>query len=173
MRRALKFLHTLASCGLIGSLLGYLLVLAVAPQETARAYAETRQVLAALANYLLLPSLALALVSGLLAMAVHKPFLDLRWVWAKAVLGLSLFEATLAVVQAKASSAAEAAARLAGGEGDAALLAEIIANERPTLFAILALSVAQIVLGIWRPGLGAARANRGRVAARPVPIAED
>ncbi len=37
MRKALKFLHSVASCGLIGSLACYALLLVYAPQETPRA----------------------------------------------------------------------------------------------------------------------------------------
>ena len=66
MRKALKFLHTFASCGLIGALLGYSIVLIYAPQDTPRAYAEARQTITAFCNYLLLPSLAVALITGLL-----------------------------------------------------------------------------------------------------------
>lgn len=157
MRRTLKFLHTLAACGLVGALAGYMIVLVFSPQVTAQAYADMRQTISALSNYLLLPSLILALVSGLLSMAVHRPFQETRWAWAKALLGLSLFEATLAVVNAKAASAADEAAKIAAGQGDAAALATIIASEWMTLYAILALSAAQIALGIWRPRLGAGR----------------
>ncbi len=83
MRRAVKFLHTVASGGMIGAFLGYLVILAFSPQGSPQALADMRQTISALSNYLLLPSLAVALVSGLLSMVVHKPFLEHRWVWAK------------------------------------------------------------------------------------------
>jgi hypothetical protein len=156
MRRAVKFLHTVASGGMIGAFLGYLVILAFSPQGSPQALADMRQTVSALCNYLLLPSLAVALVSGLLSMAVHKPFLEHRWVWAKAVLGLSLFEATLAVIHAKAASASEEAAKIVTGEGDPAMLASIVANEWMTLGALLALCGAQVALGVWRPRLGKA-----------------
>jgi hypothetical protein len=154
MRKFVKFLHTFASCGLIGALLGYLVVLIVAPQATAQAYADKRLIIQGISQYILLPSLGISLVSGLISMMVHRPFQELRWVWAKAILGMSMFEATLAVIQAKASSAAEEATKLASGTGDPAALASMIANEWLTLYAILALSAAQVALGIWRPALG-------------------
>jgi fructose-specific phosphotransferase system IIC component len=88
MRKSLKILHTLAACGMVGAVLAYMVLLLAAPQDTATAYAELRQSIAALCDYLLLPSLALVLVSGLLSMAVHRPFLDKRWAWLKAALGL-------------------------------------------------------------------------------------
>jgi len=34
MRQSIKFLHTLSSCGLIGALVAYMLVLWKAPQES-------------------------------------------------------------------------------------------------------------------------------------------
>lgn len=154
MRRTLKFFHTLASCGLIGGLTAYGLVLLYAQQGSAQSYAAMRQTISLLSSYMLLPSLGIALISGLLAMMVHRPFQEMRWVWAKAILGMSLFEATLAIVQAKASSAVEEASRIAAGTGDPAALASLIAHEWMTLGAILALSLVQIILGIWRPRLG-------------------
>ena len=151
MRKALKFLHTLSSCGLIGALLAYWIILIYAPQESPRAYADARQTISLFCNYLLLPSLAVALVSGLLSMAAHRPFLDTRWAWLKAVLGLSMFEATLAVVQSKAATAAAESAKVATGAGDRVLLAEALANEWGSLGMIMALSIAQVALGVWRP----------------------
>ncbi len=153
MRQTLKFFHTLASCGLIGALLGYMIVLIKAPHDTASTYADMRQTISALCNYILLPSLAIALVTGLLSMAVHRPFQEKRWAWVKALLGLSMFESTLAIIQAKANSAAELSAKIAHGEADTGALATSLSSEWSSLGAILALSIANIVLGVWRPSL--------------------
>lgn len=153
MRRALKFLHTLASSGIIGGLLGYMVVLVLAPQATPVAYADVRQTIVALCNYIILPSLALALVSGLLAMAAHRPFFDTRWAWIKALLGLMMFEATLGLVQAKATAAAAEATKITTGQGEPGALAEVLANEWLSLGALMALSIAQVALGVWRPRL--------------------
>jgi hypothetical protein len=151
MRKAIKFLHTLASCGLIGALLGYSIILICAPQDTPRAYAEARQTITAFCNYLLLPSLAVALITGLLSMVAHRPFLGTRWAWFKAFLGLSMFEATFAIVQSKATTASVESAKFVTGAGDPGGLADALANEWGSLGAIMALSIAQIVLGVWRP----------------------
>ena len=78
MRRAGKFMHTCAACGMIGALLAYAIVLTTAPQDTAQSYADMRQTVSALCSYLLLPSMALALISGLLSMAVHRPVIGER-----------------------------------------------------------------------------------------------
>lgn len=153
MRKALKFFHTFASCGLIGALLGYIIILFYAPQDTARSYAEARQTISAICNYLLLPSLAIALVTGLLSMAAHQPFQDQRWVWVKALLGLSMFEATLAIIQSKATTAAAVAADIAAGAAPPGALDAALSTEWQSLGAILALSIANIALGVWRPRL--------------------
>ena len=153
MRKTLKLIHILASCGLIGALLGYVIVLNFAPQDTPRSYAEARQTIVLMCNYVLVPSLAAALVSGLLSMAAHRPFLDTRWAWLKALLGLSMFEATLAIVQSKATAAAAEASSVMLGEGEPGALAEALANEWLSLGAIMALSIAQVALGVWRPRL--------------------
>ena len=79
MRKTWKFLHTLAACGVIGALLGYAVLLAHAPQDTPEAYAAMRQSISALCDYILFPSLAVVLITGLLAMAAHHPFVEMRW----------------------------------------------------------------------------------------------
>jgi hypothetical protein len=151
MRKTLKFLHTVAACGMVGAVLGYGLVLIGTGEDTPRAYADMRQTVSALANYLLLPSMGVALLTGFLAIAWHRPFHDLGWVWIKAALGLSVFEATLVTIQAKANRAGEVASRIVAGEAGPDELAAAITNEWAALAAILALVLAQIALGIWRP----------------------
>jgi hypothetical protein len=153
MRRLVKFLHTCAACGMAGALLAYALVLTLAPQDTAQSYADMRQTVSALCSYLLLPSMALALISGLLSMVVHKPFMDQRWVWLKAILGLSVFEATLGVVGSKAGTAAAVSAKIAAGSPAADELARAIAHEWMALGVILTLLLVNIAVAIWRPRL--------------------
>lgn len=153
MRKVLKILHTLAAGGLIGGLGGYMLLLAMAPQETPAAYADLRQSIAALSNYLLLPSLAVGLVSGLLSMAQHRPFIDKGWAWLKAVMGILMFKGVLTVIGAHADQAAGVSRRIADGEPVAEVLDAAIAYEWHTLWVVMALSVANVVLGIWRPRL--------------------
>ena len=153
MRKATKILHTLASCGLIGALMGYIVILLAAPQDTPLAYSNARASIAALCNYLLLPSLAIALMSGLLSMVVHPPFREVRWAWLKALLGLSMFEATLGIIGSKASAAASLSARIAAGEAEQKALADTISSEWGALAAIMLLSLANVVVGIWRPSL--------------------
>ncbi|MEO1241977.1 MAG: DUF2269 family protein [Pseudomonadota bacterium] len=149
----MKILHTLAACGLIGGLGCYMIMLVAAPQaqSTPAAYADLRQSISVISNYVLLPSLALALVSGLLSMAVHQPFLDKGWVWIKALLGILMFKGVLTIVSAKADYAATVALRIANGEAPADALGALLVLEWWTLVAVMAISIANIVLGVWRP----------------------
>ena len=151
MRKLLKVLHTLAACGLIGGLGCYMILLAVSPHETPAAYAELRLAIAAISNYVLLPSLAVAVISGLLAFMVHRPFLNQGWAWMKAASGILMFKGVLTIVGAKADHAADVSRRIADGEQVTELLHESIAYEWYTLAIVLALSIANVVLGIWRP----------------------
>ncbi len=173
MRKLLKILHSLASCGLIGGLLAYMIVLLAATPGSAAAYADMRGSIAAISNWLLLPSLAIALLSGLLAMAVHKPFLDKGWVWIKAAMGILMFKGVLTIVGAKANYAAGLSERIANGEAAPDALSVALAYEWYTLGAILALSAANVVLGVWRPALKRrAHSRERRVANTPPPAAE-
>jgi hypothetical protein len=116
-------------------------------------YADLRASISAICDYLLVPSLAVALVSGLVAMAVHAPFLDQRWAWAKALLGISMFEGTLGFVGHKATTAAEFSAKVADGAATQAELDAAIASEWQALGVVLALTVANVILGVWRPAM--------------------
>jgi hypothetical protein len=160
MRKTLKIFHTLSSCGLLGGLAAYAVLLLYAPQDSAQQLADVRLTISHLANYILIPSLGVALVTGLLALMVHRPFQEMRWVWLKALLGFALFESTLAVVSAKAGAAATAAQKIVEGAETPENLAAIIASEWTTLAAIVALSVAQVVVGVWRPPLAKRRPAR-------------
>ena len=153
LRKTLKILHTLAACGLIGGLLGYMVLLTWAPQATPAAYADLRQSIAALSSTILVPSLAVALISGLLSMAVHRPYLDKRWAWVKAAMGIIMFKGVLTIAGFKAGPAADLARRIAEGEAAGPRLEEVIAYEWSALVVMLALSVANVVLGVWRPRL--------------------
>lgn len=153
MRKTVKILHSITAGGLVGGLACYAILLAMAPQGTPAAYADLRQSITVVSDYVLLPSLAVALVSGLLSMVVHRPFLDKGWVWIKALLGILMFKGTLTIVSAKADYAATMAARMAAGEAPPDALAGMIRLEWGTLAVVGAIAVANVVLGVWRPKL--------------------
>jgi len=150
-RKSLKILHSLASCGLIGGLACYMILLVYAPQENAEAYADLRQGIAAISDYVLLPSLAVALITGFLSMAVHRPYQDRGWALLKAALGILMFKGTLVVIGGNAGYAASISRRIAEGEPVEDLLARAIGHEWGTLWVVMALSVVNVVLGVWRP----------------------
>lgn len=153
LRRLLKILHTIASGGLIGGLLAYMVILLSAPQETPQAYADMRVTIAVLSNYVLLPSLAIGLVSGLLSMAAHRPYTEKAWAWIKAATGILMFKGVLTIVGAKADYAASVSERIASGELQVDVLEKALAYEWQALITIFAISVINIVLGVWRPNI--------------------
>ncbi|WMS41958.1 DUF2269 family protein [Acuticoccus sp. MNP-M23] len=153
MRKTVKILHSIAACGLIGGIMSYMVLLVVAAPATADGFVQLRSLIAAVSNYVLLPSLAVGLVSGLLSMIVHRPFLEKGWVWLKAALGILMFKGVLTIIGAKADYAADLAAKIAAGTASPERLERMLTLEWYTLIVVLAVAVANIVLGVWRPGL--------------------
>lgn len=152
-RKLVKIGHTVSAAGLIGGLAAYMVLLSVSAPTEPEAYAGLRQSIAVISNWVLLPSLAVALVSGLLSMVVHPPFLDRGWVWIKAAMGILMFKGVLTIVSAKSAYAARVAAEIAAGEAAPDALDALLRLEWGTLWAVMALSVANVVIGIWRPRL--------------------
>lgn len=153
MRQTVKFLHTISSCGLLGGLCAYMIVLLKAPAGSAASFADMRLTISAISDYIIIPSLGISLVTGLLSMMVHRPYQEKRWAWVKALLGMAMFESTLAITQAKATTAAALAVRAVEGADVAADLATALSSEWTALLAITGLSLLQIGFGIWRPSL--------------------
>ena len=170
-KMTLKVLHTLAACGLIGGLGAYMLMLVLAPQETAADYADLRETIKAISDYLLLPSLALALVTGLLAMVVHYPFQERGWAWIKAASGILMFKGILTIVSAKAGHAAEMSRKIAEGAAPPDALKGLVDLEWGTLWIVMALSVANVALGVWRPKR-IFPASKSEAASAPVRVLE-
>lgn len=152
MRRLLKFLHTLGAIGFAGGIAGYLIFLSTGPEVMpTEDFARFRDALASLSRWLIVPSLAAVMLSGVLSMAVHHPFHNAGWVWAKAGLGLVMFEAALASIDGPARRAAQAAADAAAGSIDAAELAAGVNDRVGALWVMLALAAINVILAIWRP----------------------
>lgn len=106
--------------------------------------------MAKIAAWIVGPSLVVTVISGLLAIVANPVFQDLGWVWVKAATGLLMIEGGLHVmgpIQDEAKQGAEALARAP----NAADLARLISSERDTLWVLLAVSAANIALGVWRP----------------------
>lgn len=154
MKRLLKFLHTIGAIGLMGAMASLLVLLDLAPPPTSLAgYALIRGAMGAIATWIFFPSLALTLIAGLLAIAFSRGFHNAGWVWLKALSGVLVFESGFARVLGPMQQEAERSAKALAGQVDPATLAASLGAERGTLWVLLAVAVANVVLGVWRPRL--------------------
>jgi uncharacterized membrane protein len=161
MRRLLKFLHTMGAIGLMGAMACLLVLVIVAPPPTSLAeYASLYGAMAKIASWILFPSLALTLVGGLLAMAWNNAFLEAGWVWAKLGTGVLIFEGGLVYVQGPIKEEAERSAAALAGHPDAAIPLGSYGAEPYSLWLLLAVAAANVVLGVWRPRFSA-RSRKG------------
>ena len=152
MKKLLKVLHTLGAIGLTGAAAVHLLLLYTGPSPAPTPeFAATREALAIITGWVLLPSLVLVLISGLLAIAAHPPFGNFAWVWIKALLSLSIFQTTLMLVHGPVNDNADAAAQAVAGELDAGMLADALHSEAGALWVVLVVCVMNVVLAILRP----------------------
>lgn len=158
MRKFVKILHSVTALGFGGGMAAYIFILLAAPEITdISQHLVLRTSLAFVAKWLVLPSMILVIVTGLVSMIVHHPFMNAPWVWAKTLSGLLIFEATLASLDAPAQAAKRAAIRAANGELSAAELAPLIRDEWTAWWILLALAVLNVVIGVWRPRFGLRR----------------
>lgn len=153
LRKLIKILHEVGAIGVVGSFAACIVLGAKAPPLPLIAYAAARQQIAVIAQWLLVPSLAVVLISGLLAIAANKAYVDAGWAWLKALLGVSMFEGTLVTVAGSARHAAELSALAAAGHADPAQLAQVLRTESGSLWLLLTLALANIVIAVWRPRL--------------------
>ncbi len=151
LKKPMKALHELGAIGVTGSFATCLILFMTAPRNSLNAYAVTCQAIATIAQWLLVPSLALVLVTGLLAMILNSVYLEAGWAWLKALLGIGIFEGTLQTVVAGARRAAELSVLATSGHGDPAQLSQLLRAESNGLKLLLLLCLVNIVLGIWRP----------------------
>lgn len=160
LRRTVKFLHTVSGLGLVGGLAAYMLVLWAGPgMEELAAYAALRESLAVLARWLILPSMAGVVVSGLLAMMMNFAYMEAPWAWMKLLAGILVFEATLASVDGPARQAAKLSQQALAGDIDSAALAAGVYDGWLAWWVLLGLAVANVALATWRPKFGIGRAR--------------
>jgi len=148
LRQGSKVLHEIASIGFGGGLAACLVINAVANPASLAEFTAAREAFAAIAKYLLVPSMAVVVVSGLIALAATRAYMESGWAWLKALLGLSVFEATLVVVGSSSRQAEFIAAA-----AQPAALETLLRAERNTLWLLIALCVVNVVLAVWRPRL--------------------
>jgi hypothetical protein len=141
----------MGAVGFMGSLASLLVLENLAPPPSSLAgYALIRGAMTAIATWVFLPSFVLTLIPGLLAIAVTPAFHNAGWAWIKAATGILIFAGglhALAPIQDEARLSAEAVA----GRLDPATLAGASEGEAATMWVLLAVSTANIVLGVWRP----------------------
>jgi hypothetical protein len=153
LRRLLKFLHTVAAAGLTGAIAALAIVLILAPGSIGAAgYVPLMATMAKVAAWTIGPSMVLTVVSGLLSMAATPVFYDAGWVWIKAGTGLLVLEGGLHVLGPLQEEAKRGAGALSGRLNPADV-ATLFTAESNTLWVLLAVSVANIALGVWRPRL--------------------
>jgi hypothetical protein len=149
VQRLLKFLHTMGAIGLMGSLASLLVLESLTPPPSSLAgYALMRGAMAAIATWVFVPSLVLTLTPGLMAIGVTPAFHNASWAWIKAASGILIFAGglhALAPIQDEARLSAEAIA----GQLDPAILGAS-EGEAATMWVLLAVSTANVVLGVWR-----------------------
>lgn len=159
-RRTTKILHTLAACGFVGATAAAIILITFVEHADLTDLADTRHAIALISRYMLLPSLAVVIVSGLFAMVLHKPYMNKSWAWAKAASGILVFKGGLHLVGAQTDHADTLRNLAVAGETrdlDAITLA--LPHELGLLWVVLTLAVANIILGVWRPNLGKRRAS--------------
>ncbi len=156
MRRLLKFLHTMGAIGLMGAMMCLLVLLSItpAPQSSPSSLAEyslMRGAMAAIAKWVFMPALALTLIAGLLSVAFNRAFHNAGWAWAKLLSGLLIFEYGLVGIQGPMQQEADQSALALAGSIEPSSLAASLGSERISLWTLLAVATANVVLGVWRP----------------------
>jgi hypothetical protein len=172
MKKLVKFLHEVGAVGVMGALAACIVLVATAgpapdtplPVGTSAgpvavpaglaAYAAVRHGMAQITQWMLVPSLAIVTITGLLAIAINSAFTNAGWAWLKALMGVSLFEGSLLTIAASARQADELMSMALAGQADPLALAQILRTEWGGLWLIMGVSVANIVLAVWRPRIG-------------------
>lgn len=155
-KRILKILHELGTVGVMGALAAQMVLAAVGATLEPEAHAVLRQGIHILARTLLFPSLLVCLVSGIFALALHKPFLNAEWAIAKALMTPLVLEGVFLVVMSPAKAAAKLSAQIAEGGASEKVqeaLETALSRERWGAWVVMLMFFAQIVLGVWRPRL--------------------
>lgn len=171
MRRSLKFIHTVATAALVGALvlqlvIGFRYNPALAANDATALGA--RAVLVEVTRWVMGPSLVVCVVSGLLLMGLNKTFASAGWVWAKALLGLMLVKGVITIQDPAVHELYALATQGIAGNPDAlAELARLTRMEWLGGWLALALAIAAIAFGVWRPrfaSAGEARRSRDEAA---------
>lgn len=152
IQRLMKFLHTMGAIGFMGAMAGLLVLLAVAPgPEALDQYALIRAAMDGIARWIFLPSVALVLISGLLAIALNDVYKNAGWALTKLATGIIVFEWGFVGVQGPMQNEAALAAKALAGQADPAKLGLSLHAEWWSLWILLGVATVNVVLGVWRP----------------------
>jgi len=150
----LKFLHTLGAIGFMGSIACLLVLLRISGASSSPAqYALIYNGMGQIAAWVLYPSMVATLIAGLLAIAANRAFHNAGWAWVKLATGILVFEGSLISIIGPIQAEAERAAAVLTGQSDGAAFAGFEGSERSALWILLAVGLANVALGIWRPRL--------------------
>jgi hypothetical protein len=150
----MKFLHTMGAIGLMGAMACLLVLIRFTPAPASLSeYAQIRAAMSGIAMWIFLPSLGLTLISGVLAMAISRAYHNAGWAWAKFASGILVFEWGLAAIQGPMQQEAELSSRALAHEVDPGALAVSLGTEWNSLWVLLSVATANVILGIWRPRL--------------------
>jgi hypothetical protein len=165
MVRLAKTCHLIGLTLFLGSILGHIVAGAAGGAPGAAGFLYAREHIALATQFLTLPGLALAVVSGVVLAAISR-LSPLRQRWLAAKIGL-----TLAILVNSALFVAPAGARALAGavalsKGESGAMADILAALRVeqiagavNIFLILAI----VLLGVFKPLLQWRRQGAGRV----------
>jgi len=138
----------------MGAMACLLVLLGFTPEPASLSeYALIRTAMAGIATWIFLPSLGLTLFAGLLAMGINSVYQNAGWAWAKLVSGILVFEWGFAAIQGPMQQEAELSSRALAHEVDPATLGTSLGAEWNSLWVMLAVAAANVILGVWRPRL--------------------
>jgi hypothetical protein len=144
----------MGAIGLMGAIGSLLVLMSLAPPTSLAGYAWMSGAMAKIAGWIFFPSLAVTLIAGLLAIAANPAFQNAGWAWIKLASGVLIFEGGLVSVLGPIQEAAEQSAKALAGKLDPATVAASYGSARSTLWMLLAVTTANVVVGVWRPRLG-------------------
>ncbi len=145
----------------MGAMASLLVLMIFAPPPTSLAgYALIHGAMGQVATWILYPSLALTLVAGLLAIAANRAFHNAGWVWAKAGTGILMFEGGLVYVVGPIQEEAQRSASALSGQLDPAAITGSYGAEQVSMWVLLGVATANVVLGVWRPRFTQVRGKR-------------
>ena len=143
----------------MGSIASLLVLMTFSPPPASVAgYALMRSAIANIATWVFFPSFALTLVAGMLAIAVNRAFHDAGWAWVKFATGILVFAGSFHVLGSIQDEVRQSGAAVAGQLDPTATANSF--GEQGILWTLLAVSTANVVLGVWRPRLTRLRGHR-------------